>query len=113
MFERVWIEDFICENCKTKKSYRCTHNTIELKNHGFNKKTIQLIQQTPMRLGIRLSAIGAMTRGRNLEFFLNDTFVHYQGASNYAYISDLGIDMAQFHLDKTNAFQSFINTILS
>ncbi len=113
MFERVWIEDFICENCKTKKSYRCIHNTIELKNHGFNKKTIQLIQQTPLDWGSGSALIGAMTRGRNLEFFLNDTFVHYQGASNYAYISDLGIDMAQFHLDKTNAFQSFINTILS
>ncbi len=111
-FEKIMVEDFICEPCKQEKNYRCKHNTKILKNKGLDDNLIRFIQDTPIDWGSGSSIIG-MAAGRNLEFFLDNTFVHYQGASNYAPLSTLGIDMAQFHLDKTNAFKAYINIILN
>lgn len=38
--------------------------------------------------------------------------MHYRGASNYAPLPKQGIDMKQFHKDKTAAFEDFLETIL-
>lgn len=110
-FERIQVESFICNACKQEKKYRCNHNKEILQQNQFDEKQIQFIQDTPIDWGSGSETIG-METGRNLEFFLNRTFVHYQAASNYAPKSAIGIDMAQFHKDKTAAFQSFINLIL-
>lgn len=110
-FDKLRIDQFICQDCKKQRSYRCIHNTRTLQKNGFTNNVIQLIQNTPIDWGSGSKELG-MHRGRNLEFFLNNTFVHYQGASKYASLSAHGIDMEQFHYDKTKAFECFLRAIL-
>lgn len=110
-FDRISTEAFICQDCKKQKSYQCTHNTQILKENDFTTNVIQLIQNTPIDWGSGSKELG-MHRGRNLEFFLNNTFVHYQGASKYASLSAHGIDIEQFHYDKTKAFKRFLEVLL-
>ncbi len=108
---RIRIDPFICEKCTAEKNYRCYHNTEVLKKNGFAKNDIQLIQNTPIDWGSGSKELG-MHQGRNLEFFLNNTFVHYRGASNYAHLSANNINMEQFHRDKTKAFEDYLKIIL-
>ena len=50
-FEKLRIEKFICKECEINKSYRCNHNTEELKRNGFDEKTIHFIQEVPVDWG--------------------------------------------------------------
>lgn len=111
-FERYNVSKFICKNCNKKKSYRCNHNSNMLEKSGFDKKTIAFVQNTPLDWGSCSDVLPNITSRRNLEFLLNNTFVHYQGASNYAPKTTSGGDMDQFHIDKTQAFTKYIHEIL-
>jgi len=102
LFDKNYAEHFICENCKKEKSYRCKHNTNILQDAGFDQKIISFLQEVPIDWG----SGGGKTR-RNVEFFIDNHFVHFYGASEYAKNS-VYCDMKQFYCDKTKAFKGFI-----
>ncbi len=83
-----------------------------LQENSFSQNIIHFIQDIPIDWGSGSKELG-MHKGRNLKFFLDNTVVHYRGASNYAPKSALGIDMDQFQFDKTKAFEKFLKNILN
>jgi len=110
-FDKIRIEQFICKDCQKNKSYQCTHNTQQLKTLGFNKRTIKFIQEVPIDWGSGVPG-GALTQ-RNLEFFLDNTFVHFYGGSAYATEGENQVSLEKFYYDKAKAFDIFINDIVS
>lgn len=109
-FDKVQIQYYYCSKCEKTKSYRCSHNTNQLKKKGFNKETIQFIQQVPIDWG---SGIHSTLDKRNIEFFLNNTLVHFYGGTGYATVSYLGDKINQFYHDKAKAFYNYIHTLLN
>lgn len=109
-FDKKRIEQFICTGCKINKRYQCTHNSQELEALGFNERTIKFIQQVPIDWGSGLP--GRALIKRNLEFFLDNTFVHFYGGSEYAMMGNNQVSLEKFYRDKAAAFYDFINEIV-
>jgi len=84
-------QNTLCQECRVSGKYRCTHNNKKLERLGFNKNEIDFLQIGPP----------------NIEFLLNNTFLHYRGGTNWDNQS------ASFHNNKTSILNNFINTILS
>lgn len=108
--DKIYSELFICQECEQRKAYRCTHSTKKLKQAGFDTRTIQLIQDVPIDWGSGVSASN-IKRRRNIEFFMDNTFVHFYGGTGYAKYSYLGDKVEQFYADKTKAFFDYIHDI--
>lgn len=109
--DKLYTEQFICKACEEQKAYRCTHNTAELTQAGFNTRTIQLIQEVPIDWGSGF--VGThLKRRRNIEFYMDKVFVHFYGGTGYAKYSYLGDDrIEQFYKDKAKAFFDYIDDI--
>ncbi len=105
-FDKRYAERFICGDCKKNKTYRCKHNTDILQNAGFVQKTINFLQEVPIDWGS-----GSIGTRRNVEFFVDNHFVHFYGASEYTTYSSY-CDIKQFYKDKVQAFENFINELL-
>lgn len=114
-FQKVEIQNNYCQQCELEKNYQCNHNTLLLNKLGFDDRTIQFIQQVPIDWGsgvIRPNGIEGLGR-RNMEFFVDNHFVHFCGATGYANSSTTpNVDIKQFHKDKTDAFLSYIKDII-
>jgi hypothetical protein len=94
--KRHRLRDLICNHCKKNKSSTCHHNTAALKKMNFDDTTIELAQTIPV----------TQRTGGNVEFFLDDYFVHYGGVTNYN-------NLSKDFLDKKNQeFNQFIMEIL-
>lgn len=96
--ERVCLRELICESCAKNQTLYCTHTSEILLERGFNKELITFIQKTPILHG--------KNQFRNIEFFLDNTFVHYRAGSNYNNAS------ADFSSAKTTAFNDLITQLL-
>jgi hypothetical protein len=114
-FDKIRIRSYYCNTCEGEKSYLCTHNTPQLKNLGFDDKTIAFIQQVPIDWGsgvMRPNGVEGNDK-RNIEFFVNRSFLHFNGAAGYANSSYIhNFDIVQFYKDKTEAILKYINDIL-
>lgn len=97
---RTPLTKLLCQTCKKISNLKssCTHNTDNLKSMSFSDKAIQLVQAMPLH---------HKNQGRPIEFLLNNTFIHYQGGSNYQGFS------AEYHAKKTKLVQHFITDILA
>lgn len=113
-FDKLFMHSHYCNTCKKEKSYRCFHNTTELKSLGFDNKTIAFIQEVPIDwfTGVPRTNEIVGVGYRNIEFLLNNNFVHFAGASGYASSSTNNFDVIQFYKDKTKAFVKYIDDIL-
>lgn len=112
-FNKLLISRFHCKKCKQNKNYRCTHNTSELAKLGFNDETIRFIQDVPLdNTGVPRPDSLVGVANRNIEFYLNNTFVHFAGASGYASAAAGKFNVQQFYKDKTDAFLKFINNLV-
>lgn len=114
-FNKIQMNDYYCSACEKNKKYRCTHNTRSLKKLGFNQRAIDFIQEVPIDWGSGVLRPEGLVgeHKRNLEFFLNNNFLHFNGGAEYAngsYTNNFNIK--QFYIDKKNAFLSYINDIL-
>lgn len=78
-----------CESCKLKKEPLCSHNTETLKAHGFDDVLIKFIQHA-----------------NDVEFFHNNSFLHYRSGSNW------NAKDAAYHQKKTDALNRFLTAIL-
>lgn len=108
-FKKLYTERFVCKLCEQKKSYRCKHNTQALKKMNVDNTTIQFIQSVPIDWG---SGLGGVAGRRNVEFFLDNTFVHFYGGSGYAKVSPYH-EFYTFHQDKKRAFEKYLKNLLS
>ena len=114
-FDKVTMNSYYCDACRRKEKYRCSHNTLQLKNLGFDNKTIDFIQEVPIDWGsgvMRPNGVEGIDR-RNLEFFIDNHLVHFNGASGYANGSRMhNFNIKRFYRDKTESFLDYINAIL-
>ncbi len=96
-FDRQDLRDLICDDCRNfpKPLPPCTHNESWLIKSGFDKNQISLIQ-----------SMSLPKRGRNIQFFLNNNFIHYQAGSNYTGFSFL------YHQEKTKLLNKYFRDIL-
>lgn len=85
----LYCEKCISMNSSIHKYAICNHNTQNLRNRGFNKYDIQLLQTA-----------------HNIEIYHNLTFVHYRAGTNWDYRSEA------YHKQKTKAFQHYMTNIL-
>lgn len=79
-----------CDMCRLDKLKVCTHNKSVLEARGLNNSQIQLCHTC-----------------HDIEFFHDNTFMHYRAGSNWNYKSE------EYHRNKTLALSSYINTILA
>ena len=117
-FRRIFGNKFhaeraVCLKCLRAQSYRCNHNTDLLQQCGFETDAIEFIQQCPLNWGINVTAkpifhpsVSRSDR-KNIEFFLDRTFVHFYGGSRY-YRGVANVDIDLFFKDKTEAFGNFL-----
>ncbi len=78
-----------CNQCKKIEAPYCIHNTNDLKNVGFNGPQIEFLQSA-----------------YNVEFFCNNSFLHYRGGTNWDRKSQ------EYHHKKTLALQRYLHSIL-
>jgi len=87
-------QTFACDDCRknhTNNPCACSHNTTLLKQHLFDKEWIDFIQSGPY----------------NMEFYLDNSFLHYRAGSNWERRPQEYIDK------KTKNLNNFIDNILS
>ncbi len=89
-FGGIHVTHLKCDRCQKNKVMLCKHNTQKLKKCGFVDHEIQFIQ----------------TGIHNAEFFLNNSFLHYRGGTNWDCKS------SEYHRIKTHLLNNFINEIL-
>lgn len=77
-------------NCQACKNMTCLNCVQQLVDNKFDDIGIKFIQECP----------------DNIEFFLNQTFLHYRGGSNWDY------KPAEYHTAKTNALNNFMANII-
>lgn len=78
-----------CEQCIKKQAFLCTHNARLLKENGFDENQIAFIQLA-----------------NNVEFFHNNSFLHYRGGTNWDGKN------AEYHRMKTKALNAYLEKIL-
>lgn len=81
----------VCKECAENNIRICLHNDKELRNWGFDNRQIDFIHKGPI----------------NSEFFLNGTFFHYRGGTNWDGQS------ANFHNNKLLLLKEYIENIVS
>lgn len=93
------LQKLFCNDCqkKTRPVKPCTHNRNLLVNYGLNQHAIKFVQNMPLP---------NLKEGRDCEFLLNGTFIHYRCGSNY-----INFDQ-KFENIKTELFNAFFNDIL-
>ncbi len=79
--------ELICKYCTYHQRPTCKHNAHTLERIGFTERQIKLIQELPLAYNYHWN--------RNVEFFLDGTFVHYRCGSNYT-------DMPPEYIEKKN-----------
>lgn len=77
-----------CKNCDNLQCRKCIENLVSYK---FDESIIKFIHNCP---------------DTNVEFFLDNTFLHYRGGSNWDYRT------SDYHLAKTKALNTLIKTII-
>lgn len=85
----IYAENLQCHPCRSANQSLCPHNIDTLKAAGFDAPQIEFIQ-----------------RANQVEFFHNNSFLHYRNGSNWDNKS------AHFHQMKTEALNEYLNTIL-
>lgn len=79
-----------CKTCKKTNSALCNHNTNSLKEKGFDDALIKLIQSAP-----------------NIEFFHQNSIIHYRGGTNWDNKSQ------RYHQNKIDALSHYIDHIIN
>jgi hypothetical protein len=79
-----------CSSCRETEESICLHNTNELKELGFDDHQIRFLQTVS-----------------NIEFFHNNSFMHYRGGTNWTNHSK------KYHQHKTAALHTYMNAILN
>jgi hypothetical protein len=82
-------DELRCNICIRINAPYCTHNTGELRKAEFDEFQINFLQSA-----------------HDVEFFCNNSFLHYRCGSNWDYKSQ------QYHNQKTEALQRYLNAIL-
>lgn len=85
-----YSDNLSCRECAAKPIPICTHNTEVLKKIGLTDPQIEFIQSAP-----------------HIEFHLDHTFMHYRCGSNWDHKNQ------EYHLQKTNALNRYLERILS
>jgi hypothetical protein len=80
----------LCPACKETMNFVCAHNTEILKQKGCSPDAIKLLHSGMI----------------NIEFILNENFLHYRGGGNWDYKSEL------YHANKTKLLNQFIDELL-
>lgn len=88
-------DELRCNACKQEQLFLCNHNYDDLKMIGFDEYQIQLMQSIHNN------------PQSGIEFFHNNTFLHYRCGSNW------DNQTPGFHRQKTNALCRYIKAILS
>ena len=83
------VGDFQCDQCRREHRLVCLHNTVLLERAGFDEHQIRFLQSA-----------------HNVEFFHNNTFLHYRGGTNWDNKS------GQYHKQKTDALQKYLDAVL-
>ncbi len=109
-FEVHKLEHLLCDDCWSKVglafgiessehliSGGCTHNNDLLKKLQFSDFTIKLLESYP---------IGKPLMSR-IEFYLNDTFLHFREGSNYGHLPE------HLYQSKINTLRDYIYIILN
>lgn len=78
-----------CNECKRAEVFCCLHNANELVKIGFDAPQIEFLQSA-----------------YNVEFYCNNSFLHYRGGTNWDHQSQ------EYHNRKTAALQKYLSTIL-
>jgi hypothetical protein len=81
--------NFACEDCRTHKWFICTHNTELLKSKHMSDPEIEFLQSA-----------------HNVEFYYNNTFLHYRGGTNW------NNQDTEYHAKKTYALNRYLEKIL-
>ncbi len=84
----------ICESCRAKKTYKCTHNTQELRELGLGQEEIELIQ-------------GGM---KYIEFYANKAFLHYKDGMGS---TDQNGNLTEHGKFKTTLMNEYLRKILA
>jgi hypothetical protein len=79
----------LCDSCKSTNQQLCTHNTETLRTEGFDDNQILFLHSAG-----------------NVEFFHNNSFLHYRGGQNWDNQSQ------KYHQMKTVALNTYLTTIL-
>lgn len=82
-------DELRCADCKRFNKSYCVHNTERLVLAGFDKDQIQFLQSV-----------------HDVEFYCDNTFLHYRCGSNWDYKSQ------QYHAQKTEALRRYISAVL-
>lgn len=82
-----WRHAMHCSNCS---DLTCANCIKDLQDNRFNEPAIKFIQECP---------------DKNIEFFLDHTFLHYRGGSNWDYKS------AEYHAKKSRALRNLMTSI--
>jgi len=81
--------NFHCDSCKSTNQQLCTHNTEKLMTEGFDNNQLLFLQSAC-----------------NVEFFHNNSFLHYRGGTNWDNQSQ------KYHQMKTAALNTYLAAIL-
>lgn len=89
------LRDLHCAICKKNNSVSCPHNLVYLEKIGFDFNQIKLIEKLQIA-----------PDGRDPEFFINGTFIHFRAGSNYNNINP------KYLILKEKLFREYIQIIL-
>lgn len=78
-----------CQSCKQSQKAMCNHNIEVLQKRGLKEHHIELLHAA-----------------QNIEFFYNNTFLHYRGGTNWDNKNE------QYHNNKTKAIDKFLDHII-
>lgn len=79
-----------CSTCQRRDLLLCPHNTQQLKENGFDEAQVEFLQ-----------------KAHNVEFFHNNSFLHYRGGTNWDNKNK------EYHLQKTRALHTYLEKIFN